>query len=108
MDRKKLDKLRLKLEAMRGVPQKSRDVASLVEHLGRKREDRGKEPTWVCEDFDLPNLTIPMHPGDLKRGTQNNILNQIEDDFIAWELKLDSDERYAEALKIERKKRGLE
>jgi hypothetical protein len=108
MDRKKLDNLRRELEGMRGNPQKATDVASLVERLGRKREDRGKEPTWVSDDFELPNLTIPMHSGDLKRRTLNSILNQVEDDILAWEQKLDYDERYAEVLKIERKKRGLD
>jgi hypothetical protein len=44
---------------------------------------------------------------NLKKGTQKNIFIQLEDDFIAWELKFDHDERYAEALKIEREKRGL-
>jgi hypothetical protein len=107
MDRKKLDKLRQELEAMRGVPQKAAAVARLAERLGRRREDRGKEPTWVS-DFEIPNLTIPLHPGDLKKGTQNNILNQLEDDCLAWEQKFDQEERYASALKIERQKRGLD
>jgi hypothetical protein len=107
MDRKKLDKLRLEFDAMHGTPQKPGDVAGLLERLGRTREDRGKEPTWVS-DFDIPNISIPMHGGDLKRGTQGNILNQMEDDFLAWEQKFDYEERYAAALMIERKKRGLE
>jgi hypothetical protein len=108
MDREKLDKLRQEHEAMSGVPQKVGALISLAERLGRKREDRGKHPTWVS-DFEIPNLSIPIHggSGDLKRGTQNNILNQLEDDFIAWERKLAYDERYAEALKSERAKRGL-
>lgn len=107
MDRKRLNTLRTELEAMRGNPQKARDVANLAEALGRKREDRGKEPTWVSEEFDLPNLTIPMHPGDLKRRTLNSILNQLEDDLIAWEQKLDYEDNYAKFLRIERQKRGL-
>jgi hypothetical protein len=43
----------------------------------------------------------------LKKGTQRSILIQLEDDFIAWEQKFDFDERYAAALEIERRKRGI-
>jgi hypothetical protein len=109
MDRQRLDKLRDELEAMRGVPQKAADVAGLAERLGRKRmKGRGRgEPTWVS-DFDIPNLSIPMHPGDLKKGTQKSILIQLEDDLLAWEDKLEREKVYQEQLKIERQKRGLE
>lgn len=107
MDRKTLDKLRAELEGMKGNPQKPGDVAALAEKLGRKRVKRGGEPTFES-GFDIPVLTIPMHGSrDLKRGTQRSILIQLEDDFIAWEQKLDYDERYASALEAERKKRGL-
>ena len=44
---------------------------------------------------------------DLKKGTQHNILNQLEEDIIAWGQKFDYEERYAVALEAERKKRGL-
>jgi hypothetical protein len=107
MDRKALDKLWAEFEAMRDVPQTGGDVANLAERLGRKRVNRGKEPTFESE-FDIPVLTIPMHGSrNLKRRTQKNIFIQLEDDFIEWERKFDHDERYAAALKIERKKRGL-
>jgi hypothetical protein len=107
MDRKTLDKLRTELEGMKGVPQRGDDVASLAERLGRKRVNRGKEPTFESP-FDIPVLTIPMHGSrNLKKGTQRGILIQLEDDFIAWEQKFDYDERYAAALEVERRKRGL-
>jgi hypothetical protein len=107
MDRKTLDKLKTELEGMKGVPQTGGDVASLAERLGRKRVNRGKEPAFES-DFDIPVLTIPMHGSrNLKTGTQRSILIQLEDDFIAWEQKLDYDERYAAALEAERRKRGL-
>jgi hypothetical protein len=44
---------------------------------------------------------------NLKNGTQRGILIQLEDDFIAWEQKFDYDERYAAALEVEKRKRGL-
>jgi hypothetical protein len=107
MDWKALDKLRAEFRAMRDVPQRGSDVASLAERLGRKRVNRGKEPTFES-DLDIPVLTIPMHGSKtLKRRTQKSIFIQLEDDFIAWEQKFDHDERYAAALEIERKKRGL-
>jgi hypothetical protein len=107
MDRKALDKLRAEFEEMRDAPHTGSAVARLAERLGRKKVNRGKEPTYESE-FDIPVLTIPMHGSkDLKRGTQRNIFIQLEDDFIAWEQKLDYEERYATALEVERKKRGL-
>jgi hypothetical protein len=107
MNRKTLDRLRSELEGMTGVPQRGSEVASLAERLGRKRVNRGKEPTWES-DFDIPPLTIPMHGSKtLKKGTQRSILMQLEDDFIAWEQKFDFDERYAAALEIEKRKRGI-
>jgi hypothetical protein len=107
MDRKTLDKLRAELEGMKGVPQRGSDVASLAERLGRKRVNRGKEPTFES-DLDIPVLTIPMHGSrTLKKGTQRKILIQLEDDFIAWERKFDYEERYAAALEAEKRKRGL-
>jgi hypothetical protein len=93
---------------MNGVPQRGGDVASLAERLGRKRVNRGKEPTFESA-FDIPPITIPMHGSkNLKRGTQRSILIQLEDDFIAWEQKFDYDECYAAALETEKRKRGLE
>jgi hypothetical protein len=107
MDRKALDRLRAEFEAMRDVPQTGADVARLAERLGRKRVNRGKEPTFESE-FNIPVLTIPMHGSKkLKRGTQKSIFIQLEDDFIEWERKLVYDESYAAAFEIERKKRGL-
>src|SRR5947208_1454082 len=108
MDRRKLEKLRAELEGMKGSPQKGPDIASLAGRLGRNRVNRGKEPTFESE-FDIPALTIPMHGSkDLKRGTQRNILMQLEDDLIAWEQKLDLDERHQATLAIEKQKRGVE
>jgi hypothetical protein len=106
MDRRKLEKLRFEFEAMKGSPQKGSDIASLAQRLGRKRVNRGKEPSFES-DFDIPVLTIPMHGSkDLKRGTQKNILMQLEDDFIAWEQKFDNDDRLAKVA-IEMRKSGL-
>jgi hypothetical protein len=107
MNRKALEKLRQEFEAMRDTPQRGRDVVNLASRLGRKKVNRGKEPTYESE-FDIPVLTIPMHGSkNLKKGTQKSIFIQLEDDFIAWEQKLDQEERYQTALEAERKKREL-
>jgi hypothetical protein len=107
MDRKTLDKLRAELEGMRGAPQTGGDIEGLARRLGRKRVNRGKEPTFES-DFDIPPITVPMHGSrNLKKGTQHNILIQLEDDLIAWEQKFDYEERYAAALEVEKRKRGI-
>ena len=87
MDRKKLRKLRLELVRLRLSPQKASALESLAGKLGRKLIKRGKEPTWESQDFDhLWPLSIPHHGGrDLAPGTKKSILNQLEDDIIAWE-----------------------
>jgi len=59
----------------------------LAQALGRRKANRGKEPCWVITVFpELPPLSIPHHGGgDLKKGTKNSIVNQLEDDLLAWE-----------------------
>jgi hypothetical protein len=45
---------------------------------------------WESAEFvDLRVLAIPDHGGrDLSPGTRNSILNQLEDDVLAWEERL--------------------
>lgn len=76
---------------MRRSPQKAAALQSLAKRLGRTKADRGKEPTWVSP-FPLYPLSIPDHGGgkDLANGTKNSILNQLEDDILAWDERLSS------------------
>jgi hypothetical protein len=93
MNRKRLTKLRAQLEQMRLSPQRAASLEGLAGKLGRKPVKRGKEPTWESEEFsDLRPLSIPHHGGrDLALGTRNSILNQLEDDVNAWDMKLDEE-----------------
>jgi hypothetical protein len=52
--------------------------------------NRGKHPMWESQEFPtLPPLSIPDHAGrDLARGTKASILDQLEEDVLAWEEKL--------------------
>ena len=44
---------------------------------------------WMSSEFDLPPLSIPHHGGkDFATATRNSILNQLEDDILAWEERL--------------------
>ena len=91
---RKLNRLRAELERLRLAQVRARDLEQLAKKLGRKKVKRGKEPTWENNTFpELPALTIPHHGGkDLPVGTKNSILNQLEDDFLAWELQLTNEE----------------
>jgi hypothetical protein len=51
---------------------------------------RGREPMWESTEFEeLFVLSIPHHGGrDLAPGTRNSILDQLENDVLAWEERL--------------------
>ena len=91
MDRKKLDKVRARMAQMRRSPQTSGALEGLASDLGRRLNGkRGKHPIWVNDQFPSYPLSIPRHSGEVPPGTRNSILNQLEDDLIAWENWLDS------------------
>jgi hypothetical protein len=94
MTRRKLDKLKRELLQLRRSPQKAAALERFAKRLGRKRVKRGKEPMWESSEFDeLYALSIPHHAGrDLAIGTKNSILDQLENDLLAWEAKLEKDE----------------
>lgn len=76
---------------MRKSPQgkKARDLVSIALRVGRVRDNRGKEPTYVREvDPSLsPPLSIPDHGArDLKTGTTRNIIDALLDDVSEWEI----------------------
>jgi len=94
MNRKTLDKLKRELASCRRSQQKAADLESLARRLGRKPVKRGKEPMWESTEFDhLFPISIPHHGGrDLAPGTRKSILNDLEDDILAWEERLDEEE----------------
>lgn len=71
---------------------KAREFISIAHKLGRIRDNRGKEPTYVrTRDPALsPPLSIPDHGArDLKIGTAKCIIDVLLDDVSDWELFLD-------------------
>jgi hypothetical protein len=90
MDRRKLDKLQREIERMRRASVRASDVQSIARKLGRQIVNRGKEPMW--DNIELPGqpvLAIPSHGGkDLSPGVKNSVLDQLEDDILAWEERL--------------------
>lgn len=95
MNRRRLENLRRKVEACRRAQPKAEALQTLAKALGRKEANRGKEPTFVNTAFPmLRPLSIPKHKGrDLPTGTKNSILDQMDEDLIAWDERLAEQER---------------
>jgi hypothetical protein len=86
MNRKRLESLVRKIAACRQTQPKVKELISIAQALGRRKEKRGKEPTWVSPFPELLPLSIPDHEGrDIPRGTKNSILNQLENDIMSWD-----------------------
>lgn len=88
MEATKLKRLKRKLASLRTAVcnLRSRQIVRFAESLGRKRDNRGSEPTYINEM--LPGsrpLTIPNHPGALNKFTAGNILDQLEQDISMLE-----------------------
>ncbi len=91
MDRKSIERLRWKLEELRGRGGvRPAELEQMARALGRKRHPRGKEPTWISTVLAHARpLSIPSHPGDLNRFTAKAILDQLEWDIDALEEIID-------------------
>jgi hypothetical protein len=95
MNLKKLKKIKQELDEIAWSPQ-GRNAARLValaEQLGRVRDSRGKEPTYVRQLNPKlsPPLSIPGHTGDLKVGTTKSIVQALLQDIDEWEEYLSED-----------------
>jgi len=88
MTRKKLERLWRELAELRvRKVVKPIELERFAKRVGRRRSVRAKEPT-----FELAGrrpLSIPIHPGDLRIGTKNNIPDILEGDLTAYEEALD-------------------
>jgi len=97
MNRKKLQRLKRRLVTLRQRLGniKSSELQRLAQALGRHYDtSRGKEPTFVSRL--LPHsrpISIPNHPGSLKKFTAGNILDRLEEDIAALEDLLAEEER---------------
>jgi predicted RNA binding protein YcfA (HicA-like mRNA interferase family) len=98
MNRKKLEKIQREVDKFRRSSIKAADVERLARQLGRKRAKHkgGSEPMWENHEFpDLRALSIPHHSNkDFKPGTKNSILDQLEEDILSWEERLELEERH--------------
>jgi hypothetical protein len=90
----KIRKLRSEIEALRNRGWvKTAELEALARRLGRRRAKRGKEPTWISDEFpDRRPVSIPSHPGDVNRFTARSILDQLEGDLDRYEELLQSQE----------------
>lgn len=91
MTPKALAQIKRELFQMRKSPQgrKARDLVSIAQRVGRIRDNRGKEPTYVraVNPALSPPLSIPDHGArDLKTGTAKNIIDMLLDDVSEWEI----------------------
>lgn len=70
---------------------RSSQLESMAESLGRRRDKRGKEPTYVSDLLPTSRpITIPSHPGTLAFGTARSILDRFEEDIFELEDQLQS------------------
>jgi len=89
MNAKHLAKIKKTLLAMQRSPRghKSLEFEGLARALGRERDSRGKEPTYVRRQppaFARP-LSIPDHKTDVKVGTAASIIDALLSDVTEWE-----------------------
>ncbi len=96
MKRRAWEKLRREVEQLRSRLGSIRasELVALAKRMGRQRFERGKEPTYVRAGW-FP-LSIPGHPGTLKKGTAHSIVNQLEQDVVAMEAEVEDDEAQAD------------
>lgn len=90
MESKRLNRLKRRWEGLRSAPAgiKRIKLKNLAEALGLRSEKRGKEPTYVSDDFPyLTPLSIPSHR-EINKFTAKDILGQLEVYFSAWEERL--------------------
>lgn len=92
MNLKNLRKIKWQLLSMRKAPQgrKAVELEVIAKQLGRYRDSRGKEPTYVRtrEPSLSPPLSIPGHARDLKPGTARSIIDILLNDVDDWEIYL--------------------
>lgn len=95
MTPKQLKTIKRKLEEMRQSPQNrsSREFESMANQLGRYKDSRGKEPTYIRADDPLlsPPLSIPNRQ-ELKVGTARCIIDALLSDVDTWEIHLQGED----------------
>lgn len=85
---REIEELHRELRLRKAV--QAREIEELAQKLGRKQHHRGKEPAWISTEFpSLYPITIPRHgKSDLKIGTKNNILRQLQEDIDCFKQRI--------------------
>jgi len=90
-----LKRLRAELKQLRSnfAPVNSNVLERYASAVGRQKENRGKEPTWVrkLDPHLSPPLSVPNHSKDVKAGTARSIIDQLMADIDEWEQFIDQD-----------------
>lgn len=90
-----LKRLRAELKQLRSnfAPVNSNVLERYASAVGRQKENRGKEPTWVrkLDPHLSPPLSVPNHSKDVKAGTARSIIDQLLADIDEWEQFIDQD-----------------
>jgi hypothetical protein len=93
MTPKHLAKIKRILQEMQRSPQgrQALEFEGLARALGRERESRGKEPTWLrgANPRLARPLSIPVHSASVKAGTARSVIRALLDDVAEWERYLD-------------------
>lgn len=88
-----LKRLRAELKQLRSnfAPVNSNVLEKYASAVGRQKENRGKEPTWVrkLDPHLSPPLSVPNHSKDVKAGTARSIIDQLLADIDEWEQFID-------------------
>lgn len=96
MKRDTLKRLKRELKQLRAnyAPTDSDVLEKYANAVGRQKEKRGKEPTWVrkIDPHLSPPLSIPNHSKDIKAGTARSIIDQLLADIDEWEQFIDQQE----------------
>jgi hypothetical protein len=90
MNSKRLNRLKRRLEDLLSATANVKRIKleNLAKSLGLRREKRGKEPTYVSDDFPyLSALSIPSHR-EINKFTAKDIAGQLGVYVSAWEEKL--------------------
>jgi hypothetical protein len=92
-----LKKIKQELRQTLRSPQgrKPDELVSFAKRLGREKDSRGKEPTYVREREPALGspLSIPRHGSkELKPCTTKNIITTLLDDADKWEQFLNSED----------------
>jgi hypothetical protein len=84
MNKNKLNKIVRKIEQLKAGSANvhSKELIRVATKLGRKLDNRGKEPTYVNEYF--PKLKPISIPAECARFTKLNVLTQLDDDIFQW------------------------